>query len=116
MGPLKIEEFDQLNDDDLYLLIGQEVLKDEKSFTMLTPKQIIEKTKVWFKLNIPKFQDRICHNETIKKSYEKQEAINTTTALVDLIAGALTGIAPATAAYLLYRQGINLLCKSYWTI
>lgn len=109
-----IEKLKKLSDDDLYLLIGQEVLKGDKAFTILTSNQIIEKTKIWFHLNMELFQEKVCNNEIIKNIYEKQETVNSTTAVVDLIAGTLTGIAPATVAYLLYRQGIKLICKSHW--
>jgi hypothetical protein len=114
MEHLNLNQLEQLNDDDLYLLIGKEVLINEKSFRKLTPRQIIEKARVWFTLNLPVFQEKVCSNFYIKEIYEKQEAGNLASAIVDVIAGALTGIAPATVAYLLYRQGINLLCKSYW--
>lgn len=116
MELINTPKLNELPEDEIYLLMGQELFKDEKSFTLLTSKQIIERAKVWFNMNMPRFQSRICTNDAIRQLYEKQEAANITTALIDLIAGALTGIAPATAAYLLYRKGINLLCKTHWAL
>ena len=114
MLAFNLNELDKLEEEDIYLLIGEEIFKEEKSFKFLTPKQTIEKAKVWFKLNLPKFQERICNNNAIKEIYEKNEIGHLTGAIIDLIAGALTGIAPATVAYLIYRQGVNLLCKKQW--
>ena len=116
MEATNLEQLERLSDDDLYLLIGKEVLKNEKSFKILTPKQIIEKAKVWYKLNLPEFQKKICQNDTIKKIYQRQEEATLATAIIDLIASALIGTAPATVAYLLYRQGVNALCKSQWHV
>ena len=108
--------FEKLDEDELYFLLGEEVLKGEQNFSFLSRKQIIEKAKVWFKLNLPLFQAKVCQNAAVREAYEKQDAGNIVAGVIDLIAGALTGIAPATVAYLLYRQGIKLLCKTQWGI
>ena len=106
----------QLDDEELYFLLGKEVLKGEQNFSFLSRKQIIEKARVWFRLNLPVFQNKVCQNAAVREAYEKQDAGNIVAGIIDLIAGALTGIAPATVAYLLYRQGIKLLCKTQWGI
>ncbi len=105
---------ENLTDDELYLILGNEVLQADEHFKVLSPKQIIEKAKVWFQLNLPKFQQSVCSSTAIRALYEKQENATIVAGTVDLIAGALTGIAPASVAYLLYRKGIYVLCQTHW--
>lgn len=114
MNITNINELKLLTEDEIFLRIGKEVLKDEKSFKLFTSKQIIIKAKVWFEMNLTIFQERICANKAIRDIYEQHDVVNLSTAIIDLIAGALTGIAPATVAYLLYKRGIKIMCKEKW--
>jgi hypothetical protein len=111
--PLKLEE---LSDDEIYQIIGEELLKEEENFSIMTPQQMIEKSKVWFNINLPFFQEKICTNNKLRLLYDKQGDLVLSTAIIDLIIGALGGIAPASVAYLLFRRGLHNVCKNYWDI
>lgn len=114
MDLAEINRLDRLSEDDIYHLIGQDIFAGEKEFSILTPRQIAEKAKVWFMLHYETFRERICSNTTIRQIYENQNAGNLAAGIIDLIAGALTGIAPATVAYLIYRLGLAAFCKIHW--
>jgi hypothetical protein len=99
-----------LPDDELFVEVGQSLGKGA-TFTdaKARGRQVVENLK-------RELRASVCSSPKIIACYNgsKTDAVQVVAAIIDVIAGALHGIPPATIAILLYRTGLTAYCGSHW--
>jgi hypothetical protein len=61
-------------------------------------------------------RDRICADKNIERIYKaaQHSKVQLAAAVLDCIAGAVTGVSPITVAVLIVKEGVHLLCENAW--
>jgi hypothetical protein len=99
-----------LSDDTLLAEVGQSLGKGATATDAIRRgRQVLENLK-------RELKDKVCSNSAIIASYRESDAdaVRLVGAIVDVIAGALHGIPPATVAVLIYRAGLATYCGAGW--
>ncbi|WP_128576081.1 hypothetical protein [Paraburkholderia nemoris] len=61
-----------------------------------------------------KLQEKICRSELVRKTFENGDRVALVAALLDCVAGSITGVSPVTFCVLLAREGVSSLCVASW--
>jgi hypothetical protein len=99
-----------LDDDELFAEVGQSLGKGATSTDAIRRgRQVVENLK-------RELKERVCSSSMIITCYRESEndAVRLVAAIVDVIAGSLHGIPPASIAVLLYRTGLVKYCGVGW--
>lgn len=105
----EIESQLSLDSELLYRIIGASQSIGATPGTARDGKVIIENAKRTLK-------ERICTASNVQTVYKTSQnsKVQLAAAILDCIAGAVSGVSPITVAVLLTKEGINLLCEDFW--
>ena len=61
-------------------------------------------------------REQICADKTVRTAHEAagNSKVLVVAAVIDCIAGAITGVSPITVSVLLVKEGLGTLCKEAW--
>jgi hypothetical protein len=64
------------------------------------------------------FSERICADKTVRATHQAATnlKVQLVAAVLDCIAGAVTGVSPITVSVLLVKEGLETLCRKAWAI
>ena len=108
-----IEELINLEIEELYLDIGQELVSD--AIKPISNRFLIDVAKRWVSENQQKIKTAICENQRVNDLQEqiedKEKRILLVTSIADLISGFCTGISPFTVSVIIVKEGLKQFCK-----
>jgi hypothetical protein len=105
-----------LTDDELYLLIGDDILGKSTGLLKSQYEKKLTTAKKWFKENKKLIQDSVCKSITLQyylfenEKYDKLIAISS---LLDLIINLKLNVSPLVVAILIFREGFKSFCSDY---
>jgi len=99
--------------DDLYAEVGRDYASSQGQLLPKHPGQYVQIAKAWLSEQHEQLRVVICSSERIRQMLRESrgyDRVLLASAIVDLIAGIITGVAPATVAVLLVKEGVETLC------
>jgi hypothetical protein len=81
-------------------------------------RELMRDAKLWMSSKRAELAEILCRNESLRRLSSRrptvQNRILLVTAIMDLITSVVTGVAAATVAVLLVREGLSSLCADSW--
>ena len=107
---LEIESQLSLDTDVLLIMLGSSHALGASPETPRDGKAILKNAK-------KALRSQICSSENVRRAYASTEnsKVLLVSAVIDCIAGAVTGVSPITVAVLLVKEGIDELCGELWS-
>jgi len=105
----EIESQLSMNTDLLLCMLGAEQALGATPGTIRDGRVILENAKRMLR-------DRICTDEKVRKLHRTSgdSKVLLVAAVLDCIAGAVTGVSPITVSVLLVKEGLETVCKKVW--
>jgi len=106
----EIESQLSIDTDTLLRMLGSAQTMGAKPATSRDGKVILENAK-------RTLRERICNDNQIQEIYEAASStkIQLVAAVIDVIAGAISGVSPITVSVLIVKEGLDSLCKDIWS-
>jgi len=101
--------------DDLYAEVGREYASAQGQLLPKPPHRYVQIAKAWLSERREQLRAEICGSERVRKMLREPrgyDRVLLASAVTDLVAGIVTGVAPATVAVLLVKEGVETLCAA----
>lgn len=98
-----------LREEELYEILGNDLIKGQKQAFPLTQSQIIDRGKKWFNAKVELLRKSVCpYQKTIATESDEKKAL---VQVADLVAKLTLGVSPFAIAALLLKIGLKHLCE-----
>jgi hypothetical protein len=101
--------------DDLLKEIGKTIVKNESTYQAFPPssRELISVANKYLNKNWNNLKIIICTNKIINKTLDKDnfDTITVISTIADLISSIVIGISPHLVAVVIYKYGLDKLCK-----
>ena len=115
----EIEDYLQLSKNELFQLLGEEILPSVRTMDLRKLEQKAEEklnaAKCWLKENHDILQDTVCNHPMVKNVLNESGPITKKELLAgiaDAISLVFTSVTPFLVAVIIYRGGIHTYCSS----
>lgn len=115
MNKEKIDKLLSQDIDDLLKEMGKVIIKNEDTYQAFPPssRELISIANKYINKNWSILKIKICDNKKIKDSLDKDNfnTITVISTIADLISSIVIGISPYLVAVIVYKYGLDKLCK-----
>lgn len=110
----EIRELLQKDDNELFVLIGEQLTGDQLGTLPLTPRQLAIRGKEWLSSNLTQIRPPLCSNQAVKAIRDKADSVALVCAIIDVVAKFCGVVSPVTVAVIILRVGLGRVCADEW--
>jgi hypothetical protein len=108
-------ESPSISEDQLFALLGEEILSSSKMGGGVSDNQKTEFGRNWFRSHLADIQRGICGNGSIEDLATKSDTAQLVAAMAPLLGFSPVATASTTLAVLIARIGVRRICADEWS-